>query len=253
MTIIDIILAVVILPGMMLFFPIGEWAQWHPEKVLVFILWLYAVFFLCRKVLGRQLWGGKRGVFTVAGAVFVIVAITFLMTLTPVSFPTDPSVVMKPHMRAMWVLLLAVLGMGLPLGMLEEQIIVLSTHITKESVVSDEVTSLQRRGAEAVGDSEILLKSGYNTVHVPLSVIQYVESRNNYCCFHLDNRPDVVTQMPLKNALDLLPEGKFIRIHRSYVIPVWRIEKRSMTQVTIMGLKDPLPVGRAYKEQLKNG
>ena len=36
--IIDIILAVVVLPGMMFFFPIGEWAQWNSGKVLVFVL-----------------------------------------------------------------------------------------------------------------------------------------------------------------------------------------------------------------------
>ena len=63
----------------------------------------------------------------------------------------------------------------------------------------------------------------------------------------------MVSQIPLKDVMDLLPEGKFLRIHRSYIVPLWRIEKRTMTYVKIMGLEDPLPVGRAYKEVLKNG
>ena len=251
--IIDIILAVVILPGMMFFFPIGEWAQWNSGKVLVFVLWIYAVYFLCRLVLGRLLWGGRRGLLTVAGAVFVIAAVNFLMTLTPVEIPIDPGQTLSPHVRAMWIMLFAVLGMGLPIGMLDAQVKVLSAHLTRENAVTDEMNSIQRRASDAVGDAEILLKSGYNTVHVPLSAIQYVESRNNYACFHIDHGEDVVTQMPLKTVLEMLPEGKYMRIHRSYVVPVWRIEKRSMTQVSILGVEEPLPVGRAYKDNLKNG
>lgn len=252
LSIIDIILAVAVLPGMMLFFPITEWAQWHSGKVLVFVLWIYAVYFLCRLLLGKMLWGGRRGILTVSGAVFVIAAVNFLMTLTPVDIPSDPGS-LSLHVRAMWIMLFAALGIGLPLGMLSAQVSVLSASLERENVASDEINTLKQRGANALGDSEILLKSGYNTVPVPLAVIQYIESRNNYSCFHLDHRPDVVTQLPLKTVLEMLPAGKFVRIHRSYVVPAWRIEKRSMTQVSILGIEEPLPVGRAYKEQLKNG
>lgn len=251
--IIDIILAAVVLPGMMLFFPVGEWAQWNSGKVLVFVLWIYAVYFLCRLVLGRLLWGGRRGLLTVAGAVFVIAAINFLMTLTPVEIPSEPGTLLSLHVRAMWIMLFAVLGMGLPIGMLDAQVKVLGAHIEKETAASDKQATIRNRASEAVADAEILLKSGYSTVHVPLAAIQYIESRNNYSCFHIDHGDDVVTQLPLKTVLEMLPEGKFMRIHRSYVVPVWRIEKRSMTQVSILGIEEPLPVGRAYKDNLKNG
>jgi len=94
----------------------------------------------------------------------------------------------------------------------------------------------------------IEVKSNYRTVQVPLPAIQYLEGRNNYTCFHLDNHDDVVTQIPMKRALDALPEGKFVRIHRSYIVPVWRIEKRTAQHVKVLGLKDPLPIGRAHKD-----
>ena len=83
--------------------------------------------------------------------------------------------------------------------------------------------------------------------------IQYVEGRNNYSCFHLDNLDDVVTQISLKSALEMLPQGKFARIHRSYIIPLWRIEKRTAAQVKLLGLPDPFPIGRAFKDQFKDG
>lgn len=249
----DIILCIFLLPGMMFLFPFAEWVQWHPGKVLAFVVWLYIVYFLCRKVLGPLFLGRRRTLFTGIAAVFVIVAITFVMTLARVDFPTDPGVALQPHVRAMWIMLLAVLGMSLPLGVMEAQIKVMGAHILKEDAEADAATALRLRASDALGDGEILVKSGYSTVHVPLAAIQYVESRNNYCCFHIDNQEDVVSQMTLKNALEMLPEGKFIRIHRSYVVPVWRIETRSMTQVKLMGLEDTMPVGRAYKDGLKNG
>ena len=114
-------------------------------------------------------------------------------------------------------------------------------------------TALESRRQEAVPQGEdIRVKVGYQTVHVPLSAIQYIEGRNNYACFHLDFREDVVPQLTLREVEALLPEGKFVRIHRSFIVPLWRIESSTAVSVKLMGLEDPLPVGRAYKERLKN-
>ena len=46
-------------------------------------------------------------------------------------------------------------------------------------------------------------------------------------------------------------EGKFVRIHRSYIVPVHRIESKKATSVKLVGVDTPLPVGRAHKENLK--
>lgn len=241
------------MPGMILFFPVGEWAQWNSGLVLVFILWLYGVYFLCRKVIGPLLLGQKKWIATAWSVVFLILTVNFLMTLSPVDIPREEGVVLQPHVRAMWILLFGVLGMALPLGMLEKQVSVLASRLSRENAIDDARAALRQRSSEAVADEEILLKSGYKTVYVPLAALQYIESRNNYSCFHLDHLDDVVSQITLKDVMGLLPEGKFLRIHRSYIVPVWRIEKRSMTSVKIMGMEEPLPVGRAYKEALKNG
>lgn len=249
----DIILCVLVIPGMILFFPVSEWAQWDHMAVLIYVLWVYGIYFLGRKVLGPLVIKGRKGLFTVLGAVILIVAATFLMTIAPVDIPREEGAVVQPYARAMWIMLFAALGMGLPLGSMEAQLKILGTHIARETEIRDQKDAIYQRAAEALSGDEVLLKSGYKTVHVPLVAVQYIESRNNYSCFHLDNQDDVVSQIPLKDALELLPKGKFLRIHRSYIVPVWRIEKRTMTSVKIMGLEDPLPVGRAYKDILKNG
>ncbi len=254
-TLLDIIFCIVVMPGMMFLFPASEWLSWHASYVVIYALWLYMVWFLCRKALGPLLLQGWKGVLTVAGSLFMVAAVTFVMSLTEVQFPeTNADMgILQPHVRAMWVLLLAVISYSLPLGAMAWENKKLRAVKEEDQALDDAREALETRRAEGLGGEEIQVKADYKTIHVPVSAIQYVEGRNNYACFHLDHREDIVTQLPLKDVLELLPEGKFVRIHRSYIVPLWRIEKRNSAQVRLLGIQDPLPVGRAYKENLKNG
>ncbi len=251
---VDIIFCILVLPGMMFLFPVGEWAQWHPAYVLGYAGWLYGVYFLCRGVLGRLLLNGFRGLWTAAGALFLIGAVTFVMSWAKVDFPRDADTIsgrMELHQRAMWVLLAADVFVGMVIGYYTERLKAQSASHEASAALDNARSSLYKRSFDAVADEEILLKSDYKTVHVPLSAIQYIESRNNYSCVHLDHQEDVVSQITLKKVMELLPEGKFVRIHRSYIVPVWRIESKTGNAVQLMGVKDPLPVGRAFKDSLK--
>ncbi|MBO4755686.1 MAG: LytTR family transcriptional regulator [Bacteroidales bacterium] len=253
----DIIFCVLVVPGMMFLFPVSDWVQWHPDYVLGYLVWLEGVWFMCRKGVGPLLVQDRQGLALAMGSLFLIGVVTFLMTLTPVDFatPGDGFGTFKLHHRAMWILLLAVVSAGVPVGALAASYKNLNTE--KDLVESREMakSALVTRKVEAfadTGENEILLKAGYRTIHLPLTAIQYIEGRNNYAAFHLDHQEDVVSQIPLKNVMELLPEGKFVRIHRSYIVPVWRIEKRTAAAIKLMGVHNPLPIGRAYKEELKS-
>lgn len=253
----DIIFCIAVIPGMMFLFPTGEWLLWHPGYVLVYTLWIYGVWLLCRRFLGPMLSRdqGWRTLATVGGTLFLVAIVTFLMSLTRVDFPRGGESVgqMPLHVRAMWVLLLAAVGYALPVGVLAARFKALDEKLNTRHAAQQAFTALESRRQEAVPQGEeVRVKVGYQTVHVPLSAIQYIEGRNNYACFHLDFREDVVPQLTLREVEALLPEGKFVRIHRSFIVPLWRIESSTAVSVKLMGLEDPLPVGRAYKERLKN-
>lgn len=238
----DIIPSVVILVGIMLFFPLIEWSQWHPGYVLVYALWLLSVYFLGRLVLGPLI--GRKNYLPVAGAVLLIVAATFLMCLSPVDFPRDMDASLQPHVRAMWVTLLAALGLSVPCGIWETRQV--------PAPVQEPMRPARTTDVFGAGDASFAVKSGYKTIHIPLASIIYIESRNNYACFHLDDAQDVVSQISLKAVMELLPEGKFIRIHKSYIVPAWRIERSSAKEVFLSCLDGSLPVGRAHAKELKN-
>lgn len=254
----DVIFCAAVLPGMLLLFPVGEWAAVQLDYVLLYVLWLYGVWVLGRKVLGPMLvHEGRSSALTAAGVLFLMVAVNVLMSFTPVSFPVTPGSrvgQMLPHVRAMWVLFLAVNAYAIPVGYLSARLNALTEvkEVEDQETAAAEALESRRTDAGEAIAGEIQVKADYKTVHLPLSAIQYIEGRNNYACFHLDHREDVVSQIALKNVMDLLPEGKFVRIHRSYIVPLWRMEKRKGTEVQLMGVKEKLPVGRSFKDNLKN-
>jgi len=251
--ILDIIFCILVLPGMMFLFPLGEWMQWHAGWVLLFIVWLYGCGFLCRGVLGPKLLTGKKGVWTACVTLFLMTAVTALMSIARLDFPKDMEQIsgLELHQRAIWILYLATVSFSLAMGLLSARIAALGSVRAASEEQEAVRTTLERAAADAVAGETVSLKVDYKTVQIPLAEIRYIESRNNYACLHLDNREDVVSQVTLKSLLETLPEGKFIRIHRSYIVPAYRIEHKSATSVKLIGVEEPLPVGRAHKENLK--
>lgn len=244
-----------VLPCLVSVFPVEEWAVWRAADVVVYLLWVYLCWYLGRHVLPGLLSAGKARTWTGIALLFLVTVLTFLMSLRKVPFPQEIDMDRPPRLylyqQAVWVLYIASMGMGLATGFLTARIRRLESarkvKDRQEAVRSD----LEVRAAQAVAGETVTVKSGYEDVTIPLAAIQYVEARNNYACIHLDNREDVVPQMTLKSLLEQLPEGKFVRIHRSYVVPVHRIESKKATSVKLIGVDTPLPVGRAHKENLK--
>ena len=251
----DVIFCAAVLPGILLLFPVAEWTASQPDYVLLFILWIYGVWVLSRRVLGPMLvHEGRASALTACGVLFLMVAVNLLMTFTPVNFPITPGSrvgQMLPHVRAMWVLFLAVNAYAIPVGYLAARLKTFTQAKEADEEQAAAAEALENKRMEAV-EGEIHVKAGYKTVHLPLSAIRYIEGRNNYACFHVDNREDIVSQIALKSVMDLLPKGKFVRIHRSYIVPLWRIEKRTAAEVQLLGVAEKLPVGRSFKENLKH-
>ena len=92
---------------------------------------------------------------------------------------------------------------------------------------------------------EITVKSEYRNVNVPLSRIRYIEAMDNYSKILLSDGSQVLTQMSLKEMSEMLPSGKFIRIHRSFIIPSDKVSGYSGRAVSL-SCGVTLPVGRVY-------
>lgn len=63
---------------------------------------------------------------------------------------------------------------------------------------------------------------------VNLDDILYVEGMRDYILFHLQSQPQpLVTHLTMKAAEDMLPPERFMRIHRSFIISLDKIESVS--------------------------
>ncbi|MNY64561.1 LytTr DNA-binding domain protein [compost metagenome] len=60
----------------------------------------------------------------------------------------------------------------------------------------------------------------------------------------------LLSLMTLKKVLTMLPEGQFLRIHRSYIVPVAGIRAIAHKKVRLENIE--LPIGDTYADQLKN-
>ena len=95
----------------------------------------------------------------------------------------------------------------------------------------------------------ITVKVEYKNVTVQLSSILYVQAMDNYVKIFTTDGRTVVTQLSMKSLETMLPEGDFVRVHKSYIVPRHRIESYSRTLLSLTG-GTKIPVGRAYADKL---
>lgn len=124
--------------------------------------------------------------------------------------------------------------------------------VLKSSTKAIELQTLQQLSAQPTfTDEYITLKVEYKNTNIQLKDILYIESMDNYVRIHLTSQPTLTSQMSLKTLQELLPEEKFIRVHKSFVVPIYRIASYTSKEILLYnGIK--IPVGRSYSKYLKD-
>lgn len=103
--------------------------------------------------------------------------------------------------------------------------------------------ALEAREADPI----LHFKADYRTISIDVRNIIYVESMSEYVkIFLVDSEAPVVILYSLKNLIEQLPAGRFMRIHRSYIIALGHIADASRTSVRLDNGKT-LPVGELYR------
>lgn len=108
------------------------------------------------------------------------------------------------------------------------------------------------KSADIIEDShQLVLKVEYQNVTISTSDILYIEAMDNYIKVHTCDNRRILTQMSIKSILELLPNGDFLRIHRSFVVSKTKIASFTKRQVQLLASKSiTLPVGRIYAEEV---
>ena len=95
-------------------------------------------------------------------------------------------------------------------------------------------------------DDFIMVKSDYQTIRINLNDIVYIEGLKDYVKIHLESGKPVVTLNSLKNLAEKLPSDVFIRVHKSFIVSINKINSIVRNRI-IIGDKW-IPIGENFNE-----
>lgn len=98
-------------------------------------------------------------------------------------------------------------------------------------------------------EDHIFIRSGGHLKRIEFKSIMYIEGMSDYLKIHTDNER-IMTLMNFQTMLGLLPSRRFVRIHRSYIINLERIDSIESKSVLI-GSKY-IPVSKNFRDDLLN-
>ncbi|RLD82754.1 MAG: DNA-binding response regulator [Bacteroidetes bacterium] len=93
----------------------------------------------------------------------------------------------------------------------------------------------------------IFVRSDRKMIKINFSDINYIESLGDYLKIHLPNKT-IITRETISNMEVKLPKKEFIRIHRSFILSIAKIE--SFTNEFVEVNKKAIPISRSYKKDV---
>jgi DNA-binding LytR/AlgR family response regulator len=105
------------------------------------------------------------------------------------------------------------------------------------------------RNVEQNDENFITLRADYSLVRVDVNKITHIEGLDDYIKIHLRDSKPLVTRLTMKVILELLPENKFVRVHRSFIVP--KKDITSLKNRTIFLNTIQVPVGNSFEQNLE--
>ena len=101
-----------------------------------------------------------------------------------------------------------------------------------------------RQQAEA-DPGHLIFRVDYGLVKVDLAQIRFIEGLDNYLKIHLADQRPVVVRITIKAMLDKLPAPRFVRVHRSYIVALSKVQ--SVRNKFILIGQEEIPLGSSYE------
>lgn len=89
----------------------------------------------------------------------------------------------------------------------------------------------------------LFIKVNYKLMRIRLKDIDLIEGLDDYVRIHVHPRP-VLVLMTLKALVNMLPAKEFVRINRSYIVPINKIEGFDKTKVRVV--RKEIRIGISY-------
>lgn len=103
--------------------------------------------------------------------------------------------------------------------------------------------------SEPTSDKQsIFVKSGYRIEKLEYDQILYIENQKDYVKFYIEGENEPVSSlMNIQSLAEKLPQDKFMRVHRSFIVNLNKI--KTIERNTIIFGKTYIPVSETYREK----
>jgi len=98
-------------------------------------------------------------------------------------------------------------------------------------------------------ESFIYVKENKKIVKIYFSEIRYIEGLSEYIQIYTDKRK-IITKTSMSQIERKLPSETFLRIHKSFIVSMNKIEAFTASSIEIQGKE--LPIGRSFKNAVQN-
>jgi DNA-binding LytR/AlgR family response regulator len=121
-----------------------------------------------------------------------------------------------------------------------------SRFVKSVSKISDalENKSIAIQNSENNEDTKIFIKEDKKYYQIKLNDILFIEAYGNYVKINMADRI-IVSHQTLTSFTHNLPENQFIRVHKSFIISIDKIELIEGNRILIQDHK--IPIGKMYK------
>ncbi|MBC5773208.1 response regulator transcription factor [Pontibacter sp. KCTC 32443] len=92
----------------------------------------------------------------------------------------------------------------------------------------------------------MFVKADYKTIRVDFKDILWIEGLKDYVIIQTKDQK-IITLLSMNKMMEKLPDSKFLRVHRSFIVALQKIDSIEKSRIRI-GQKE-IPIGEVYKDQ----
>lgn len=97
-------------------------------------------------------------------------------------------------------------------------------------------------------NDSLFVKHNKKLSRIVISEIAYIEGMDDYIRFVLEQGTVILVRKTMANILSELTPYRFIRVHKSFIVPLGKLESVSAATVTVAGRE--LPLSRTLKQEV---
>ena len=94
----------------------------------------------------------------------------------------------------------------------------------------------------------IFVRADYSLQKIMIDDITCIEALDDYLKIYINQQKTIVARMTMKAMLEKLPKTDFLRVHRSFIVPIKKVE--SLRNKTLQLGDKKIPVGHSYEEEV---